>query len=48
MCKWLLIKVNATTLVVFALMKDGWKGDKIFVASFLESYLISSSEIEML
>jgi hypothetical protein len=33
-CKWSLIKVNATTLVVFALMKDGWKGDKIFVASF--------------
>jgi hypothetical protein len=27
---------------------EGWKGDKIFVASFLESYLISSSEIEML
>ena len=44
MCKWSLIKVNATTLVVFALMKDGWKGDKIFVTSFLESYLISSSD----
>lgn len=44
MCKWSLIKVNATTLVVFALMKDGWKGDKIFVAGFLESYLISSSD----
>ena len=44
MCKWSLIKVNATTLVVFALMKDGWKGDKILVASFLESYLISSSD----
>ena len=26
-CKWSLIKVNATTLVVFALMKDGWNGD---------------------